>query len=137
MDQRSKLKAVIQEEVKQELKEIFGLLGKGSTEKFAQDSEDAPPPVEKFSLLTLKQLGSSKEIRDYVRRTLPFLKKGQARAAYAIDDTKIIKIALSDNKTYQNKNEVENSRCLGPKVAVQVLSFHPTYFLMLLEYYLV
>lgn len=127
MDQRSKLKAVIQEEVKQELKEIFGLFGKGSTEKFTQDSEGEPPPVEKFSLLTLKQLGSSKEIRDYVRRTLPFLKKGQARAAYAIDDTRIIKIALSDNKTYQNKNEVENSRCLGPKVAVQVLSFHPKY----------
>lgn len=127
------LRTMIQEAVDLELQEIFGLFAKkpavqgpGSTEQLPKDTAQTAP-TEKFSLLTLKQLKTSKEIRGYVRKTLEQLAHGQARAAYAIDEGTILKMALSDNKTYQNKNEVENAKCLGPKFAVQVLDFHPQY----------
>lgn len=133
------LRAVIQEAVTQELQEIFGIFGKpktpttiaqgpGSTEKFAQEPAQSLP-TEKFSLLALKQLKTSKEIRTYVRKTLKALGTvGQARAVYEIDNERILKIALSDNKTYQNKNEVQNAKCIGPTYAVQVFSYHPLYY---------
>lgn len=135
MDELSELKSMIQEAANRELDEIFGLFGnpgkkngKGSTEKIAPEpGSQTPIQVQTFSLETLKQLKTSKETREYVRRTLEKLGQGQARAAYALDDSTILKLALSDNKTYQNKNEVENAKCLGPSFAVQVLDFHPEY----------
>lgn len=130
------LRTMIQEAVDLEIQEIFGLFNKpktppqgpGSTERLPQDPVQQTTPKEKFSLLALKQLKTSKEMRDYVRKTLQLVgSPGQARAAYAIDNNTILKIARSDNKTYQNKNEVENSKCLGSAYSVKVLSFHPRY----------
>lgn len=127
---------MIQEAIDPEIQKIFGMFNKpknppqgpGSTEQLPQDPVQQTTPKEKFSLLALKQLKTSKEMRDYVRKTLQLAgSPGQARAAYAIDDNTVLKIALSDNKTYQNKNEVENSRCLGPTYSVKVFSFHPRY----------
>jgi hypothetical protein len=132
----TKLRTIVQEAIDLEIQEIFGLFGKpktplqgpGSTEQLPQDPVQQTTPKEKFSLLALKQLKTSKKMRDYVKRTLQLVSSpGQARAAYAIDENTVLKIALSDNKTYQNKNEVENSKCLGPTYSVKVLSFHPRY----------
>jgi len=129
----SKLNSFIRETAKEELKEIFGFLktGKGSTEKFAQ-SEEETVPTQTFSLEHLRSLKTSKEIRDYARRTLKPLGSGQARVTYGIDEQTVLKVALSDNKKYQNVNEVNNASCLGPELAVQVLE-HDKNFNWLLE----
>jgi hypothetical protein len=117
---QAKLKHIVREAAKQELQEIFGFFKKGDTEKLAQPGEETAPS-EVFSMETLRGLKTSKEIRAYTRRTLQELGRGQARVAYAIDKDRILKVSLSDNKTYQNVNEVNNSQCLGPELAVQVL----------------
>ena len=65
--------------------------------------------------------------------TLPELGRGQARVAYAVDDDKVLKVALSDNKAYQNKNEVQNTKCIGSQYAVQVLDYDPKFFSWILE----
>jgi hypothetical protein len=124
---------MIQEVVDLELQEIFGLFGKkpavqgpGSTERLTQEPVERRP-TEKFSFLRLKQLKTSRDIRNYVEKTLKPIGHGNSRTAYAIDENQILKVAKNDDQTYQNKNEIENSKCLGPKFAVQVLSFHPRY----------
>jgi hypothetical protein len=126
---KTELRHLIQESVTQEIQEIFGFFkkeGKGGTEKFAQAGEETTP-TEQFSMATLKSLQTSKEIRAYLRRTLQELGRGHARAAYAIDDKTIIKVALTDQRSYQNANEVQNAACLGPELAVQVLEHDPNY----------
>lgn len=125
---RTKVKTIIQEAINQELKEIFGF-GRKSTEKLEPDpTSEFQPPEEQFSFSVLKSLKSSKEIKAYVRRTLKLLgNPGQAREAYELDDNKILKLAKSDNKVYQNKNEVQNAKCIGPGYAVRVYDFDPNY----------
>lgn len=127
MDQ-IKVKTIIQEAINQELKEIFGF-GRKSTEKLEPDpTSEFQPPEEKFSFATLKSLKSSKDIRAYVRRTLNLLgTPGQAREAYELDSNKILKLAKSDNKVYQNKNEVQNAKCIGPSYAIKVYDFDSNY----------
>jgi hypothetical protein len=93
----------------------------------AKPKPEVEPEPEKFSLDSLKSLSTSKEKRLYIRKTLSELGRGQARAAYALGNDQIIKVALSDTKAYQNKNEVENAECIGPKYAIKVLSYDPEY----------
>lgn len=128
---RTKVKTIIQEAINKELKEIFGF-GRKSTEKLDPDHSESEP-VEAFSMEKLKQLKTSKDIRRYAQMTLPELGRGQARVAYAVNDDKVLKVALSDNKAYQNKNEVQNTKCIGSQYAVQVLDFDPKFFSWILE----
>lgn len=103
----------------------------GSTEKLHNPGgqENAE---ETFSMEYFKSLSDLRAMRTFLRNTLPKLGAGQGRIAFRWID-KVIKIALSPAKIYQNKNEVENSKCLGPEFSVQILDYHPHFFWILEE----
>lgn len=129
-----RVRTLILETITEELDEIFSFLKRQPTEEIpVQDAVPSPQPTKSFSFLTLKSLKTSKEIREYVRSSLKKLGTGQGRAAYEIDNDKILKLALSDSKAYQNKNEVDNAKCLGPSYSVKVYSNDPRYIWIIEE----
>jgi hypothetical protein len=119
------LRAYINEIARRELLEIL----QNSTERIPSEKQpELKKELQSFSLSTLKQLSSSKEIRDYLRNTLEMSgEPGQARIAYVVDENTILKVARSNNKRNQNEKEVKNSKCLGEKYAVKVLDFNPEF----------
>ncbi len=131
----TKVKAIIQEAINQELKEIFGF-GRKSTEKLTQTDTETIPQQENFSMEKLKNLRTSKEIRRYTQITLgdEELGRGQARVAYLVGNDKVLKVALSDNKAYQNQNEITNSKCLGSRYTPKIYDFDPRFSWILTEH---
>lgn len=132
---RTKVKAIIQEAINRELKEIFGF-GRKSTEKLTQTDTETIPQQESFSMEKLKNLRTSKEIRRYTQITLgdEELGRGQARVAYLVGNDKVLKVALSDNKAYQNQNEITNSKCLGSRYTPKIYDFDPRFSWILTEH---
>jgi hypothetical protein len=102
----------------------------GGTEKLHTGSGNNV--TQEFSIDYLKNLNDLRAMKSYLKNTLPILGAGQGRQAFQWFD-KVIKIALSPAKIYQNKNEIENSECLGPEFAVQVFEYHPSFFWIIEE----
>jgi hypothetical protein len=84
---------------------------------------------EQFSQFTDR----SKALRYLVTSNIKQLGSGTFRAAFQLDENRVIKIATINEGVDHNTREVKNSKCLGPDYAVQVLDHHPEFWWLIEE----
>lgn len=73
-----------------------------------------------FNLEQFKQLDSTEAMNEYASKYLPKLGSGSSRRVYGWKAGKVIKIAISDVRNYQNKREIEtyiNKKEMRPYLA--------------------
>jgi hypothetical protein len=106
------------------LSEFFGFLVKEDASMFHDDEAE-----ERFDIKTLKSIRSHRELWMYVERTLgrPFA-GGNFRHTWDLGNGKVLKIIIDPTKTYQNRNEVRNTKCLGTSYAPKIFAFDKANF---------
>lgn len=67
-------------------------------------------------------------VRYLMKSKVKIVGKGTFRAAFHLNDSKIIKIATMIEGSNHNKRELQHSRCLGKKFAVEVYENHPEFW---------
>lgn len=72
-------------------------------------------------------------LRYLVTTNIKKLGSGTFRAAFQLDEKRIIKIASLIVGVEQNKKEFQHSKCIGPKHAIQVLEHHPEFWWLIEE----
>lgn len=84
---------------------------------------------EQFSQFTDR----SKALRYLVTSNIKQLGSGTFRAAFQLDENRVIKIATINEGVDHNTREAKNSKCLGPDYAVMVLDHHPEFWWLIEE----
>jgi hypothetical protein len=88
-----------------------------------------------FSIEELKQKTSDIEVIQYADKTLgPQINvQSSYRSVWIIDDQRVLKVARWAQIAVQNKQELKNSKCLGPTYSVIVLDNHPQFIWLIQE----
>ena len=87
-----------------------------------------------FSLEELRKQPTLDASESYIRETLGAPGGvGGFRTVWFIDETKIIKLAESEDVIRQNKNEWDNSECVGSQYAVKVFDYHHKFWWLIEE----
>lgn len=107
--------------------------------RWLEEEQSAKTP--KFSIKKMKQLGSGVvdqqaqvQMYEYLKKTLGASNwSGSFRYTWILDDQRVLKLIKGVDKIYQNKQELKNSKCLGPTYSVQVLDHHPQFYWLIEE----
>jgi hypothetical protein len=84
---------------------------------------------EQFSQFTDR----SKALRYLVTSNIKQLGSGTFRAAFQLDENRVIKIATINEGVGHNQREFQHAKCIGPKHAIQVLDHHPEFWWLIEE----
>jgi hypothetical protein len=71
---------------------------------------------------------SIKMLRLKARDKFKFIASGGTREVYAIDESYVLKIAISEKDRFQNKSEINSFFCGGDKFLAKIISYDSVFF---------